>query len=153
MKKGFTLIELLAVVMIMGILTSVALPQYTRSVERARVAEAQPMMKALSDARDRFETEYEANNGGTFSGTFPLSSFDLEFKGTVSGNQLTTSNYQYTVFPSHITAKTLAGKYANEGGFAYYQGEFICCYEEEETCDRLGVPIASVAQANRFCRF
>ena len=40
-KAGFTLVELLVIVMILGILSSIALPQYRRSVERARVAEAQ----------------------------------------------------------------------------------------------------------------
>ena len=39
MKKGFSLIELLAAVLIIGILSSIALPQYRKAIERARSAE------------------------------------------------------------------------------------------------------------------
>lgn len=49
-KKGFTLMELLVTVMIVGILSSIALPQYMRSLERARATEAMTAIKALNDA-------------------------------------------------------------------------------------------------------
>lgn len=49
-KKGFTLIELLMTILIIGILSAVAFPQYTKALERSRATEAMSMVKAINDS-------------------------------------------------------------------------------------------------------
>lgn len=52
MKKGFTLMEMLVVVLILGILAAIALPQYEKAVEETRSSEAVGVMKKMSDNFD-----------------------------------------------------------------------------------------------------
>lgn len=49
-KKGFTLMELVVVVLLIGILSAIALPQYQRALERSRVSEALTMLGNISTA-------------------------------------------------------------------------------------------------------
>ncbi len=82
MKKGFTLIELLVVVLIIGILSSVALPQYRRAVERARATEAISNISVLMSAIDRYIL---ANGYVSKSGSELLESLDVQMPPTKSG--------------------------------------------------------------------
>ena len=57
-NKGFTLIEVMIVVVIIGILAAVAIPNYSEYVTRSRVPEA---ISGLSDMRVRMEQYFQDN--------------------------------------------------------------------------------------------
>ena len=53
-KSGFTLIEMLVVVLIIGILAGIALPQYNRAVEKSKVAQALITLKYMKEMGEAF---------------------------------------------------------------------------------------------------
>lgn len=145
-KRGFTLIELLAVVLIIGILTSVALPQYRRSLERSRATEAYQLLTAIYDSRERVIVELTnaGNNVLPTTVTFPM--LDIAMKGhAVAGSnnlQWDTDSFRYafSTNPRGVSATMLRGRFADT--VFYYNGARITCCDSqsgEHVCEFFNV--------------
>lgn len=63
MQKGFTLIELMIIVIIIGVLAAIAIPNYTEHLVRSRIVDA---TTALSNKRVQIEQHFQDNR--TYAG-------------------------------------------------------------------------------------
>ena len=118
-RKGFTLIELLVVVLIIGILASIAIPQYFKVVEKARVAEAMSVISSIKSAQERYLAR-----GGMYTSDF--TKLDISYANMTAGNLPTKfynaavvagadangPTYQITV-TRHTTNSSVAARYGN----------------------------------------
>ena len=84
--KAFTLIELLVVVLIIGILSAIALPQYQKAVIKSRYATLKALTKSIADAN---EVIYLANGSYTDQ---------LDDLGVMPANKLNTSTNTQFVY-------------------------------------------------------
>ena len=93
-NKGFTLIELLVVVLIIGILASIALPQYKRAVARTHFAETLTIFSTLQKAVDIYTLEngQAANFLGFWRSDLPPYDLDVDFS-VADRERLENENY------------------------------------------------------------
>lgn len=71
-RGGFTLIELMVVLIVVGILSAMALPRYSATLERSRQSEAISILGAMRGAQLRFAAE----NNGVYTNS--LTALDVE---------------------------------------------------------------------------
>ena len=142
---GFTLIELLVVVLIIGILSAVALPQYQIAVEKSRVAEARSMIQSIAQAREVYRLA---------NGEFPSSFRDIDIrissKVEDDSSCMSTKNWEYCIDTDVIEAdpKNLSDErryilfyYPNTGEVPpSVAGKLTCYFEYPNT------------PAEKFCR-
>lgn len=97
-NSGFTLIELLVVVLIIGVLSAIALPQYTTAVEKSRAAEALTLMSATRDAVERYRFQKDA---WPSANNFAVLDVEIPQNGSDYGGK----NYKITMMPLADTTK------------------------------------------------
>ncbi|HET8650661.1 MAG TPA: prepilin-type N-terminal cleavage/methylation domain-containing protein [Gemmatimonadales bacterium] len=100
-RAGFTLIELLIVVVIIGILTSIAIPKFAATKVQARMAQMRGDLRNLATAQEA----YASDNNVYYSGAIPNSalvyspssgiSITIQ-EGTVSGWSAVASSTETT---------------------------------------------------------
>lgn len=101
--RGFTLIELLVVVLIIGILASVAVPQYTKAVEKSRTAGVIQKVKSLQNSVDMYllANDWPTVQFTNLSGTSGRENLDISFKANATMKRSGLAVSSYMVFDDY----------------------------------------------------
>jgi type IV pilus assembly protein PilA len=99
-EKGFTLVELLVVIIIIGILTAVALPNFLNQSAKARQSEAKQNIGAINRVQTALRVEKTA-----FASTFDVLAIGAL---AASGSAVSTGNYSYSLTSATDSATVVA---------------------------------------------
>lgn len=144
-KKGFSLMEMLTVVIIVGILSSVAIPQYRKIMEKGRFTKAQAMAKSLYDSCERLVAEFGVESWVDLPATRKqMDDLDVVGQGILPiGFSFTESavvgkGFAYSISGNcGVNIKKTAGNYRAE--FNYTGTEFTCTPLQADACNVYGL--------------
>lgn len=132
-NAGFTLIELLVVVLIIGVLSATAVPQYFKLVEKSKIGEARDFLAAARGAQERYLSKY---------GSYCTASFTA-----CNGFDLNVPTLKYFATPTTFSGGTAAPSWKasltrNQNTAVY--GQYVITFDVESG----GVPLVTCSQTN-----
>ena len=152
-KAAFTLIELLVVVLIIGILAAVAVPQYTKAVNKSRIAEAKTVLKSLSNA---LAVELLENPEFAVDGGF------IEDLSTIEAPQSDKFSYfiesyegpsSFGIGAHLLPTSMVIAYYGPNHSDVFFRNKFICWDENgnsEEICPQFGAVLQQDDDDNEY---
>jgi len=107
-SRGFTLTELIIAIIVMGILISIAVPTYTRSIERAKCAQGREVLKSMRTAALSYFSDKQTFAGVTVSALENQVGARF-FSGDLAANAATNENqdWYYSIAAADATSITL----------------------------------------------
>lgn len=112
-KSGFTLLEILVVIIIVGVLASVAMPQLFRNVERSRATEALESLGASKRAIEACAMQF--NNVFTNCGTYAaIGMSDPSYDATTNA----AAHFGYAITVAASTFNITATRNTTDNGVA-----------------------------------
>lgn len=106
MNKGFTLVEILIAVLIMGVLVTMAVPMYEKTIEKSRIAEARAHLKRIYDAKIRLLDDMEQTTYNFSTPPFGFENLDFAFDCTSPAGETphkvtcSTDDFKYVLNPT-----------------------------------------------------
>lgn len=109
-NKGFTLLEIIIVIIIIGVLASLALPRFLKTVEYSRSAEALSHLSALRQSMDRCYASANTYVGCDLAG---FAALDVENPTTIPGSHF---GYAFNGAVGATTFAIIATRNSIDGG-------------------------------------
>ena len=119
-RRGFTLIELLIVVVIIGILASIALPKFAATKDKAKLASVKTDLRNVMTAQEAYFSDYwvyasfanlqsKLNTSLSTGNTISIATNASGFTATVSNSSITTGFTKCQVQVGAGAASTVDG--------------------------------------------